>query len=83
MEAFIFQVKQYAQLMGMCDDCALAMFASMLRTGPAAVWLRGQNWDWQADGSDPVRIPVLWEHDVKASLQQYFRPPDYECRAHD
>ena len=83
MEAFIFQVEQYARLMGMCDDHGLAMFASMLLTGPAAVWLRGQNWDWQADGSDPERIPVSWEHDVKASLHQYFRPPDYERRAHD
>ena len=69
--------------MGMSDDCALAMFASMLLTDPAVVWLRGQNWDWQVDGSDPERIPVLWEHDVKASLKQYLRPPDYEHRARD
>ena len=67
----------------MSDDRALAMFASMLLTGPAAVWLRGQNWDWQADGSDPARVPVSWEHDFKASLWQYFRPPDYERRARD
>ena len=69
--------------MGMSDDRVLAMFASMLLTDPAAAWLCGQNWDWQADGSDPERIPVLWEHDVKVSLQWYFRPPDYERRAHD
>ena len=52
----------------MIDDRALAMFARMLLTGPAAVWLCGKNWDWQADGSDPERIPVSWEHDVKISL---------------
>ena len=68
MEVFIFQVEQYAQLTGMCNDHALAMFASMLLTDPAAVWLRWQNWDWQADGSNPARIPVLWEQNVKASL---------------
>ena len=62
-------MEQYAQLMGMSNDCALAMFASMLLTGPEAVWLCGQNWDWQADGSDPERIPVSWEHDVKVSLR--------------
>ena len=69
--------------MGTSDDCALAMFASMLLTGPAAVWLHGQNWDWQVDGSDLERIPVSWEHDVKVSFLQYFRPLDYECRARD
>ena len=45
LEAFIFQVEQYARLMGMCDNRALAMFAGMLLIGPAAVWLCGHNWD--------------------------------------
>ena len=67
----------------MSDNRALAMFASMLLTGPAAVWLCGKNWDWQADGSNPERIPVFWEYDVKISLRWYFRLPDYERRARD
>ena len=68
MEVFIFQVEQYARLMDMGDNRALAMFGSMLLTGPADVWLYGQNWDWQADGSDPERIPVSWVYNVKVSL---------------
>ena len=74
-------MEQYARLTGLSDDTALSMYTSMLLTGPAAVWLHDQNWNWNADGK--VNGVVSWEHDFKPGPPEYFCPLDYKQRAYN
>ena len=58
-------------MVGLTDENKAANFVSMLLTKHAAVWLRGQAYDWS----------TVTYSELKNAMLAYFRPADHERKA--
>ena len=73
VEAWLFTVDNYFNLVGLTDPIAQYRYAITLLSKSAAIWLRNQNFDL---------TKTTWPT-LQHAIRSYFRPADYKRRARD